>query len=392
MKLAIVHDWLTGMRGGERCLEVFLQMYPQADVFTLVHVPGSTSALIDSRVVGTSYLQRIPGVSKSYRQFLPLYPSAARSLDLEAYDVILSLSHAAAKNVKVAPHAVHVCYCFTPMRYIWDQADNYFGKLTKVIWPILKKLRSWDQEGARSVTHFVAISQLVAARIRCFYGRSSAIVYPPVNQFWFQSRLPSRKGEAFLYAGALVPYKRVDLVVRACSELDVPLWVVGTGPMEEMLKSSAGSSVQFFGRVEDAELREIYSNSKALLFAAKEDFGLIPLEVQAAGRPVIGIYHGGLRETVAGRKLWCAGESESPSGVFVKAQCDDDATVQEFKKAITHFLQHEADFTPRACREHAHSFSYDAFFESWVGFLESHDLTCLLPDREEYAEREAAAL
>lgn len=392
MKLAVVHDWLTGMRGGERCLEVFLQMYPQADVFTLVHVPGSTSSLIDSRVVGTSFLQRIPGVNRRYRHFLPLYPFAVRSLDLSDYDVVLSLSHAAAKNVKVAPDAVHVCYCFTPMRYIWDQAGNYFGKMTKVLWPILRSLRRWDQEGARSVTHFVSISQLVAARIRCFYGRKSTIVYPPVNQFWFQSRLPNRKGEAFLYAGALVPYKRVDLVVRACSELGVPLWVVGTGPMEDTLKSAAGSSVQFFGRVEDHELRDIYSNSKALLFAAKEDFGLIPLEVQAAGRPVIGVYHGGLRETVAGRKLWSAGRRENPSGVFIRGQVDDDATVQEFKKAITHFLQHEADFTPRACREYANLFSYDAFFDSWVTFLESNELTCLLPVREEYAEREAAAL
>ena len=397
MKIAIVHDWLTGMRGGERCLEVFLEMYPTADLYSMVHIPGATSQLIDARVAGVSYLQKVPGIQRRYRHFLPFYPSAIRSLDLSGYDVVISLSHAAAKNVSVSPGTLHICYCFTPMRYIWDQAENYFGRVTPLLWPLLKRLRLWDQAGAESVTHFVSISHLVSARIRCFYGRESDIVYPPVNDFWFQPRLPSRKGEAFLYAGALVPYKRVDLIVKACTQLNVPLWVVGTGPMEEQLKSLAGKRVQFFGRVDDRELREIYSNSKALLFAAKEDFGLIPLEVQAVGRPVIGLYHGGLKETVNGIKLWApdssaSGTGNSPSGVFVRTKENELETLKQFKRGIKYFLQHESAFSPRVCRDNAAQFSRAAFYDAWIEFLKSHALNNLLPVREVYAEREAAAL
>jgi glycosyltransferase involved in cell wall biosynthesis len=401
MKIALVHDWLTGMRGGERVLEHFLRLYPQADVYTLLHVPGVTSERIDSRVAGVSFLQQMPSISKVYRYFLPLYPAAARSISLKDYDVVISLSHAAAKNVRVPPGALHVCYCFTPMRYLWDQATTYFGRSTLLLWPVLQTLRGWDKRGAQNIDHFVAISKLVAARIRSFYGRSSTVVHPAIEDFWLQGRLPQGRGDALLYAGALVPYKRVDLIIEACAQAKQPLWIVGKGPLEESLKAKAGRNVQFFGMVDDEELRQLYMNCKALVFAAKEDFGLIPLECQAVGRPVIGFYDGGLKETVAGIKLWDhAAVSESRteliksgySGVFVQPGQDDKSSVRSLLEGIQYFLKNENLFTPTNCRTQALLFSQTAFLAHWSDFLRSHNLHHVIPTGALNAEREAAII
>ena len=262
-RVALVHDWLTGMRGGERCLEAFLKLYPDADVLTLLHKPGSCSPMIEERVTQTSFLQRIPGISKYYRLFLPLYPMAIKSLDTRGYDFVISLSHAAAKNVKIHSDTVHVSYCFTPMRYAWDQVQSYFGKITPLLWPILMALRKWDKRRSTSVDHFVSISRFVSARIRCFYGRASTVIYPPVDTDWIPTTSAESPGEAFLYAGALVPYKRPDLAVRACTELGLPLWVAGTGSEEERLRKIAGPSVKFLGRVSDEELASLYEIGRA---------------------------------------------------------------------------------------------------------------------------------
>ncbi len=370
MRVAIVHDWLTGMRGGERCLSAFLAIYPEADIFTLLHVPGATSAEIDRRVKATSFLQRIPGGRRLYRHMLPLYPLAVRGFDLDEYDLVISLSHAAAKNVIIRnPSTVHICYCFSPMRYVWDQAYEYFGAMTPVLWPVLRALRSWDKRGANGVRQFVAISEFVAARIRCFYGRSAAVVYPPVDTSWIRAPEESRfsRGEAFLYAGALVPYKRPELVIEAFNHINEPLWVVGGGPLEKKLRRMANSNIHFVGQVPDAELAEYYRHCRALVFPGTEDFGMVPIECMAAGRPVIGIYDGGLKETLLGIRPWdkksraeCV--SNEPTGVFIKP---DGNMLSSTISGIYYFIDHEEAFLPEACRRQAACFGVNQFLHGW---------------------------
>lgn len=365
MKVAIVHDWITGMRGGERCLEAFIRLYPEADVFTLFYKPGATSRLIDSRVVGTSWLNNLPFSEKIYRHLLPLYPSGASSIDLKGYDLVISTSHAAAKNVRAQKGVPHISYCFTPMRYVWDQMWSYFGAATVVLWPILMGLRSWDRRGAERVTQFVAISRFVAARIRCFYGRSSTIVCPPVETSWIEKASSNSSGEAYLYAGALVPYKRPDLVVRVCSELGVKLWVAGAGPMLNELKRSAGPTVQFLGRVSDQELGKLYRRARALVFPGVEDFGIIPVEAMAAGRPVIGSCQGGLGETSNGFRPWLKGwtvPAAECTGVFMAPWLNQ---YDGLKDAIKTFERLEGQFKVERCIGQALKFSPDRFVKGW---------------------------
>ncbi len=243
MRVALVHDWLTGMRGGERCLEVFGELYPQADLYTLLHVPGTVSALIERRRIVTSFVQRLPGAARHYRHYLPLFPAAIERFDLRGYDLVLSSSHCVAKGV-LAPGGPHVCYCFTPMRYVWDMYGEYFGPgagvLTRSLMPpVAAALRRWDRRASRRVDHFVAISHFVADRILRYYGRSAEVIYPPVDVQRF--RLADEPAEDFyLVVSALAPYKRVDLAVAAATRLNQRLLVVGTGPEEAKLRALAG--------------------------------------------------------------------------------------------------------------------------------------------------------
>ena len=365
MKVALVHDWLTGLRGGERCLQAFLDIYPTADVFTLVHVPGTTDAKIDEHVVATSFLNRIPGIGRWYRYLFPLYPAAARSLHIEGYDLVISLSHAAAKNVTVSRGTPHVSYCFTPIRYIWDQCYEYFGALTPLLWPVIASMRGWDRRGARGVTEFVAISNFIRARIRCFYHRDSSVVYPPVRTDWITPISGWSQGEAFLFAGALVPYKKPALVVEALNRIGAPLWIVGTGQEEEKLRKMAGPNVTFFGHVSDEELADIYRRSRALVFPGTEDFGLMPVEVMAAGRPVIGVYDGGLKDSVRGLKYWRKDEPppSSPTGVFYPP--GEAHQLDSLVSAIYYFIDNEAIFTPESCIIQASRFSPQVFEAAW---------------------------
>jgi glycosyltransferase involved in cell wall biosynthesis len=393
MKIALVHDWLTGLRGGERCLQAFLELYPDADIFTLLHVPGTTSAGIDARVKQTSFLQKFPRVEKYYRLLLPLYPWAAGSLNLNGYDLIISLSHAAAKNVKVPKRAVHICYCFSPMRYIWDQTFNYFGRLTPVLWPIVKYLRSWDLAGSKRVDHFVAISKFVAARIRCFYKCAADVIYPPVDTSWIVPRPDAKRGSAFLYAGALVPYKRVDLVIRAFNELEEDLWIVGRGPEEKKLKAMAGPNISFIGYVSDHDLAGFYRNCRALIFPGTEDFGMIPVECLAAGRPVIGAYAGGLVESLSGLKIWqndCFEVEQSPTGVFFESGRKEE--LPALKEAIAFFIEREESIAQVACIRRSELFSPKHFRERWYSLLTQKGLSSYLPKDMEtiYAQTEAA--
>ena len=380
MRVALVHDWLTGMRGGERCLEAFLCIYPDADIFTLVHIPGTTSEQIDRRVKKTSFLNAIPNIRKLYKAFLPVYPFAAASLDLSGYDLVISLSHAAAKNVRVPKGVPHICYCFTPMRYIWDQASAYLRGVKYICaLPLIQLLRWWDARGAARVTHFIAISSFISARIRKFYGRSSAVIAPPVRMAEEnterltaeeQAFFDSHPGSFFLCAGALVPYKKIDVAVQAFNELKEPLWIVGSGPESAKIKELAGNNVKVLGRVSEAFLWECYKRCRALIFPGIEDFGIVPVECLSSGKPVIGIDAGGLRESVVGWRPWQHSNlvPSEHTGVFIaKDRCGDPSAIVE---AVTAFCAVEGDFSTETLKARARRFSYSNFFKAWASFLE----------------------
>lgn len=392
MRVAIVHDWLTGMRGGERCLEAFLRLYPNADVFTMVHIPGTTTEAIDRRVVKTSFLNLIPGIRKLYKLCLPLYPIAAGLFNFAGYDLVISLSHAAAKNVRVPQGVPHICYCFTPMRYIWDQASSYLGGIGYLAaFPLIALLRRWDSWGAKRVDHFVAISGFVSARIRAFYKRSSAIIPPPVRMAdEISQALTSRErayfdanpGRFFLCAGALVPYKRIDVAVEAFSVLKERLVVVGAGPDINKLRASAGKNVEFLGRVSDAFLWECYKRCRALVFPGTEDFGIIPVECLAAGSPVIGIDAGGLRESIVGFRPWQDSElvPSRHTGVFVPKE--GSGSVEALTRAVKLFVQLEGGFKSETLQARARVFSYSEFFRAWGSFMDQVGLESFRPETD----------
>jgi glycosyltransferase involved in cell wall biosynthesis len=361
-RVALVHDWLTGMRGGERCLEVFAELFPDADLYTLLHVPGSVSPTIERRRIVTSFIQRLPQAQRRYRHYLPLFPAAVRAFDLRGYDLVLSSSHAVAKGVRVPAGALHVCYCFTPMRYVWDLYDDYFGPRSGlaarlVMPPVAAWLRRWDRRTAAGVHHFVAISRFVADRIRRAYGREADVIYPPVDVSRF--RVDEAPGEFYLVVSALTPYKRVDLAVEACNRLGRKLLVVGSGPEERRLRALAGPTVELLGWRDDAQIVELYARCRALLFPPLEDFGITPLEAMAAGRPVIAFGEGGARETVVP-----PGEGEPPTGLFFARQ-----TVDDLADAIQRFEASAHQFEPKALRRRAEAFDRPLFRERVHAYL-----------------------
>jgi len=362
MRVALVHDWLTGMRGGERCLEVFCELYPQADLYTLLHVPGTVSPVIERRRIVTSFVQRLPGAARRYRYYLPLFPSAVERFDLRGYDLVLSSSHCVAKGV-LAPGGPHVCYCFTPMRYVWDMYEEYFGRSAGVLTrglmpPVAAALRRWDRRTSRRVDHFVAISRLVADRIRRFYGRPAEVIHPPVDVQRF--RLAEDDPEDFyLVVSALAPYKRVDLAVAAATRLGRRLLVVGTGPEEAKLRAQAGRTVEFLGWRNDDEVADLYRRCRALLFPGLEDFGIVPLEAMAAGRPVIAFGAGGALETVVP-----VDGDEPPTGLFFREQ-----TVDALIEAVRRFEREADRFDPKALRARAELFDRPRFKERIAVYL-----------------------
>jgi len=364
VRVALVHDWLTGMRGGERCLEVFCEIFPSADLYTLLHVPGSVSPIIERRRIVTSFIQRLPEAASRYRQYLPLFPAAIRALDLRDYDLVLSASHAVAKAVRPPRGALHVCYCFTPMRYVWDLYDDYFGPragpITRAIMPAVAAwLRHWDRATTRRVHRIVAISHFVAARIRRVWDRDAEVIYPPVDVARF--RIGHSPDDFYLVVSALTPYKRVDLAVEACTRLERRLLVVGTGPEEARLRAMAGPTVQLLGWRDDVETADLYARCRALLFPPLEDFGITPLEAMAAGRPVIAFGEGGARETVVG-----PGGAEPPTGLFFPRQ-----SVEALVEAIRQFESGAIAFEPKALRRRAETFDRPLFKERMFSYLQA---------------------
>ena len=304
MKVALIHDWLTGMRGGERALLAFCELFPDADLFTLVRVPGATDPIIERRAVRTSPIQYLPFPGRLYRHYLPLFPAAIEQFDLDTYDLVLSTSHCAAKSVVVAGRTRHLCYCLTPMRYAWDQFDAYFGPervggvTSRLIRPVLAALARWDRATAPRVHRYLAISQYVARRIGLYYNRRSSIVYPPVETAFYTPPPSDREPEGLLVVSALVPYKRVDLAIAAASRAGLSLTIVGDGPERPRLEAQAGPSVRFLGWCTNDEIRDLYRGTIATILPGEEDFGIVPLEAQACGRPVVALGRGGAVETV----------------------------------------------------------------------------------------------
>ncbi len=359
--MALVHDWLTGMRGGERCLEVFCALFPRAPLFTLLHVPGSVAPVIEARPIVTSFVQSLPGAARRYRQYLPLFPAAVRGLDLRGYDLVLSLSHCVAKAVRIPPGALHLCYCFTPMRYIWDLYGDYVGEgtgwATRLAAPVAAALlRGWDRR-TDGVHHFVAISRHIAERIERAYGRPAEVIHPPVDVERF--RIASAVEDFYLVVSALAPYKRVDLAVAAASRLGRRLLVVGTGPEADRLRAQAGPTVEFLGWRPDPEVAELYARCRAVLFPSREDFGIVPLEAAAAGRPTIAFAAGGALETMVGLE-----SGDPPTAVFFEAQ-----TVEALASAIRRFEAAEDRFDPKALRARAERFDRPIFQERLAAYI-----------------------
>jgi glycosyltransferase involved in cell wall biosynthesis len=369
MRIAFIHDWLLGMRGGERCLEVLCSMFPEADIYTTFYRPERITSVITQRTVVTSALQRLPKVDRYYRHLLPFYPFAARSLEHAVYlnsfpakyDLVLSVSHCLAKNVDVPRGTFHLCYCLTPMRYIWDQYDAYFSQhpAEPLIRGVAAGLRRWDYAASKNVDHFVGISDFVRERIRRVYGRGADVIYPPVRSDWIAPREPEEKGEGFLCVSALVPYKNVDKIVRAFNLLPYKLTIVGSGPERAKLAKIAGDNVAFLSGVPDRELAALYRRSRAMVFAAEEDFGMTPVEMQAAGRPVICYGKGGSLETVSV-------DHRAPTGVYFH-----DLAPESIAQAVEDFLSREESFTVENCVKHAEKFSPRSFKTMLVELFDS---------------------
>ncbi len=315
LRVVLGHDWLTGMRGGERVLELAASRYPAAPIMTLLCNHGAISPALNAHPIVTSPLQRLPGVAAYYRRLLPLFPAAEAALRCPPADLVITFSHCVAKGLRPPRGARHLCYCFTPMRYAWLFFDEYVGRNSVkrlVSAPLFAWLRRWDRRGAARVDRFVAISRHVQARIARFYGRDSDVVYPPVHtEFWTPGDTRPA-GDYDLIVSALVPYKRLDLAVRLYSRTGRPLVVAGVGGERARLEAAAGPNVRFLGWQPDEALRELYRGCRMLLFPGEEDFGIVPLEAMACGRPVVALARGGVLETVM----------EGLTGVFFAEQTE----------------------------------------------------------------------
>ncbi|MEQ1911467.1 MAG: glycosyltransferase [Vicinamibacterales bacterium] len=348
MKLALVHDWLTGMRGGEKALEVVCERFPDAELFTLVHVRGTVSPVIERRRIHTSFVQHLPGAGRFYRHYLPLFPTAIEGFSFDRFDRVLSLSHCVAKSVVVPGGVPHLDYCFTPMRYAWDQFDAYFGPerlgalRSAVMRPVMRRLARWDKETAGRADRYVAISHYVAGRIHRYYERVASVVYPPVDTDFYCPDDSTPEPFA-LVVSALVPYKRIEVAIDACERAKVPLKIAGDGPERRTLETHARGRAEFLGRVSNDDLRALYRRARVVLLAGEEDFGIVPLEGMACGRPVVALGRGGALETVV-----------PGTGVLV-----DDMSVDGFAGAIAEAMS--TRFDAGAIRAHAEQFGRERF-------------------------------
>jgi glycosyltransferase involved in cell wall biosynthesis len=358
-----VHDWLTGMRGGEKVLDALCALCPDARIFTLLHVPGAVSGRIAGQPLHTSFVQRLPRASRWYRQYLPLFPAAVESFDLDAFDLVISSSHCAVKSVVAPGRARHLCYCHSPMRYAWDQFDAYFGperlgRASRLARAALRPLARWDAATSGRPDRYVANSQYVARRIRRYYNRSAAVVAPPVDTVFYT---PAAGGPEpyLLVVSALVPYKRLDIAIHAARSAGLPLKIAGEGTDRARLEALAGPEVEFLGRATDENVRELYRGATAVLLPGEEDFGIVPVEAQACGRPVIALARGGALETVV----------DGETGVLV------DSTAPDAWADAVRRVRDGADsgraFDPARIRAHAEQFSRERFLTAMAAEIDA---------------------
>lgn len=368
-RVAIVHDWLDTWGGGENVLAELLRAHPDADLFALVDfLPDALRPRIGGRRARTTFLQRVPGARRRFRWLLPLFPRAIESLDMSGYDLVISDSHAVAKGVRTAASQLHLCYCHTPMRYAWDLRDQYLaprglaaGWRGALAHRVLDRLRAWDRDASARVTEFAANSEFVRDRIARCYGRAAAVIHPPVDTAFFTPAAPGAvpPRDYYFAASRWVPYKRMDLIVRAFRDLpDRRLVLAGDGPERSCVRAAAGRNVEFAGAVSREAMRDLLRGARAFVFAAEEDFGILPVEAQACGTPVIAFGRGGARETVRDRA------DGAPTGLFF-----DEQTPAALAAAVRRF---EADFPPvdaRDCRASAERFAPERFHREWADFV-----------------------
>ena len=352
MRCALVHDWLTGMRGGEKVLEVLCEILPEADLYTMVHVPGSVTPTIEDRRIVTSVLSRMPGVGRYYRYLLPLMLVAAGRMRLRGYDLVVATSHCVAHGVAV-DDARFVCYCFTPMRYAWEPVASYFPRsrrLNPSYWllrALRGTLRRWDRRASAHVTEYIADCRNIQRRIETCYDRQATIIHPPVDTDFYHP-LDVPREDFYLWVGALAPYKRIDLALEAFGKLDRKLVVIGDGQDASWARRAAPANVQFLGRRPNEVLREHYARCRALIFPGEEDFGIVPLEAQSCGCPVIAYGRGGATETVLDIDTF----ENASTGVYFRRPEGDSLA-----EAILKFENDAHVFCPEKLHAHALSFS-----------------------------------
>jgi glycosyltransferase involved in cell wall biosynthesis len=357
-RVAIVHEWLSSMRGGEKVVEAFCGMFPGADIHTLFHVPGSVSGAIEAHPIHTSFLQKFPFAKSHYRYYLPLFPSAIERLLPDEYDLVISSHHSVAKGVRTGKRTLHLCYCHTPMRYIWDLFDEYFGPersgiITRTGARLFRGyLQRWDRQTADRPHLYIANSQNIRRRIRETYERDAVVIYPPVDTASFEVSRTDRG--YFLVAGALVPYKRVDVAVQAFNASGDRLVIAGDGPERARLERASKRNIEFRGYVTDAELRHLFAGCRSLVFPGEEDFGIIPVEAMASGKPVIAFGRGGALETVVDGVTGVLFSEQTPAGM---------------RAALGTFGQ--TGFDPQLIRSHAERFDRKVFLEGMTELIET---------------------
>lgn len=370
MRVAIVHHWFVTRGGGERCAESLASLFPDAEIFTLLGSPEGLPDSLRRRKLHTSFLQKIPGAAGHHRHLMPLYPAATESLDLRGFDLVISSDSGPVKGVRLDPGAVQICYCHSPMRYLYDKYEAYRAQMGTVVRAVFTatagRVRRWDLRAAGRVTYFVANSRYVAARIKRFYGRDAEVIYPPIGLSFVQGAVASAEsavaGDHYLVAGRMVGYKRTELLLEACLRLGRKLRVAGGGPeagkLRRMVESHAnGAQVKFLGEVSNEALWREYAACRALLFAADEDFGMVPLEAQACGRPVICYGAGGSLETVRGT-------GAEPTGVYFAEQTVDSVVV-----GILAFEEREREFAPETIRRWAAGFATERFLREMRAYI-----------------------
>jgi len=356
LKVAIVADWLTNFAGAEKVILTLHHHFPDAPIYTTIYnskkMPGFEEA--DIR---TSFLQHWPFAKKKHQLFLKWMPLAVESFDLSEYDIVISSSHSCAKGIITKPETLHICYCHTPMRYAWDDCHNYIRNsnlpwLVKKMVPfMMQKIRLWDRLAADRVDHFIANSSFVAERIQKYYGRESEVINPPVDTENFH--ISEKPEEYFLAVGRLIPYKKFDLLVETFNQLGLPLKIVGTGPEEKKLRQIAKENIELLGHISNEELRKTYANCKAFLFPQIEDFGIVPIEAMASGRPVIALKKGGALDSI----------QEGVTGIFFEEQTPESLT-EAIKKL------EKTTFDPQKIRQHAQEFNSQRFLEKLDDFIQ----------------------